>query len=38
VRSGTAPEHGDPAASLVALRLALGARAALATGEAVRLA
>jgi predicted dehydrogenase len=38
VRSGTPPEHGDPAASLTALRLALGARAALASGGTVDLA
>jgi predicted dehydrogenase len=37
VRTGSAPVHGDPAASLAALRLALGARAALLSGTPVDL-
>ena len=38
IRSGTPPVHGDPAASLAAVRLALAAREALATGRPVDLA
>ena len=38
IRSGTPPVHGDPAASLAAVRLALAAREALASGEPVDLA
>jgi predicted dehydrogenase len=38
VRSGRAPVHGDPAASLAAVRLALAAREALGSGAPVDLA
>jgi predicted dehydrogenase len=37
IRSGTPPLHGDPAASLAAVRLALAAREALASGAPVDL-
>jgi predicted dehydrogenase len=37
VRTGSAPRHGDPAASLAALRLALAARTALLSGTPVDL-
>ena len=38
IRTGTPPVHGDAAASLAAVRLALAARSALATGRPVDLA
>jgi predicted dehydrogenase len=38
IRSGARPVHGDPAASLAAVRLAIAAREALASGAAVELA
>ena len=38
VRTGSAPVHGDPAASLAALRLALAARTALRGGTPVDVA
>jgi predicted dehydrogenase len=37
IRSGSRPVHGDPAASLAAMRLATAAREALASGTAVEL-